>query len=119
MSYDTITAEARPAQPIPAVATGTNGMAVAGFVLGLLWLGGLGSLLAVVFGAMGRKQTRATGQGGSGLATAGLILGIVGLVGTLLWIVLIVVAAGSAVSAADAYSSCVNAAQTVVEASNC
>lgn len=118
MSYETITADARPA-PVQAAATGTNGMAVASFVLGILWLGGLGSLLAVVFGAIGRKQTRATGQSGKGLASWGLGLGIVGLVIAVLWIVVFVVAAGSAVSAADAYSSCINAAQTVAEANNC
>jgi hypothetical protein len=118
MSYETITAEPQPVvQPVRP--TGTNGMAIASFVLGLLWLGGLGSLLAVVFGVIGRRQTRETGQGGKGLATWGLALGIIGLVGAFLWIVFIVVAAGGAVSAADAYQSCIDAAQTVAEMGEC
>ena len=29
----------------------TNGLAIASFVLSLVWLGGLGSVLAVIFGA--------------------------------------------------------------------
>ena len=33
--------------------------------------------LGVVFGAIGRRQTRRTGQNGKGLATAGLVLGVV------------------------------------------
>jgi len=33
--------------------------------------------LGIVFGAIGRRQTRRTGQNGKGLATAGLVLGIV------------------------------------------
>ena len=123
MSYETISAgqgtiaaEPRPVQP---VATGTNGMAIASFVLGLLWLGGLGSLLAVVFGVIGRRQTRETGQSGKGLAGWGLGLGILGLIGAFLWIVLVVAAAGGAVDAADAYSKCIDAAQTLAEMDAC
>lgn len=55
-------------------------MAVAALVLGLCWGYGLLSILAIIFGAIGRKQTAERGQGGHGLATAGLILGIVGAV---------------------------------------
>ena len=116
MSTDTTTVDYRPAA---APAAGTNGMAVASLVLGIVWLGGLGSVLAIIFGAIARKQVRQTGQSGSGLATAGLVLGILGVIGALLWIVLIVAAAGGAASAADAYSQCIDAAQTVAEMSNC
>jgi GYF domain 2/Domain of unknown function (DUF4190) len=58
-----------------------SGLAVAGFVLGLLWLCGLGSLLATIFGAVARSQiSRSNGTlTGKGLALAGLILGILGL----------------------------------------
>ena len=118
MSYETITADQAMSAPAPR-ASGTNGMAIASFVLGLLWLGGVGSLLAVVFGVIGRRQTRETGQSGKGLAAWGLGLGILGLVLAVLWIVLFVVAAGGAVSAADAYSRCIDAAQTVVEMNAC
>jgi hypothetical protein len=55
-------------------------MAVAALVLGLLWGYGIGSVLAIIFGAIGRKQTAERGQGGRGLATAGLVLGIIGVV---------------------------------------
>jgi hypothetical protein len=118
MSYETITADQAMPAPAPR-AVGTNGMAIASFVLGLLWLGGLGSLLAVVFGVIGRRQTAETRQSGRGLASWGLGLGILGILGTVLWIVLIVAAVGSGVSAADAYSQCIDAAQTVTEMSNC
>jgi hypothetical protein len=94
---------------------GTNGMAVASFVLSLLWIWGLGSLLAVVFGVIGRRQTSETGQGGSGLATAGLVIGIVGLVGAVI-VTAVVVAAGSS---ADAYAQCVNHAHTVAQLNAC
>jgi hypothetical protein len=110
LSYDTIVAERPVARP---AATGTNGMAIASFVLGLLWLGGLGSLLAVVFGAIGRKQVRESGQGGNGLAVAGLVLGIIGLVGALFWIVAIAMAANDASTAIDAYERCINTAADI------
>jgi uncharacterized protein DUF4190/zinc ribbon protein len=38
--------------------TTTNGMSVASLVLGLVWLGGLGSILAVVFGGVAHRQIR-------------------------------------------------------------
>jgi membrane-associated protease RseP (regulator of RpoE activity) len=46
-----------------------------------VWLFGLGSLLAVIFGHIARAQIKgsAGAQGGAGLALAGLILGWVGL----------------------------------------
>jgi hypothetical protein len=59
-------------------------MAVAALVLGILWGYGIGSVLAIIFGAIGRKQAAERGQGGRGLATAGLVLGIIGVVGALL-----------------------------------
>ena len=111
---ETITS--RPVQPISVQQKqGTNGMAVASFVLSLLWMWGLGSLLAIIFGAIGRKQTSESGQGGSGLATAGLVIGIVGLVGSVILTIVVIAAAGSA----DTYSQCVNAAQTVAQQAAC
>lgn len=63
-----------------------NGLAVAGFVLSLLWLGGLGAVLAVIFTAIALRQVRARNQSGQGLAIAGLVIGIVGIVGAgILW----------------------------------
>ena len=63
------------AQPV----TGTNGLAVAALVLGILWLFWIGSILAVIFGHIAIAQTRRTGQTGRGLAIAGLALGYIGL----------------------------------------
>jgi hypothetical protein len=61
-------------------------LAVASLVLSLVWLGGLGSLLAVIFGARARGQIRRSPetQSGSGLATAGLVIGILGLIGAVI-----------------------------------
>jgi uncharacterized protein DUF4190 len=59
----------------------TNGMAIASLVLGILWLYWLGSLLALIFGIIGKNQIDRSGaaEGGRGLAVAGIVLGIVGL----------------------------------------
>ncbi len=59
----------------------TSRMAIASLVLGLLWLCGIGSLLATIFGALALSQiSRANGAiSGKALALAGLVLGILGL----------------------------------------
>lgn len=77
----------------------TNGMAVASMVLGIIWIYWVGSILALVFGYIAKKQIDQSGgaQSGRGMAIAGIVLGWVG-VGTLaLIIVLLMVGAfGSA-----------------------
>jgi hypothetical protein len=86
------------AQP---VAAGTNGLAIAAFVLGLVgWLVCVGSLLAVIFGSIARNQIRRSGdrQQGAGMATAGIILGAIGLV---LWLVYLVLAIALASQSTD------------------
>lgn len=72
---------------------GTNGLAIASMVLGILWIWGLGALLALIFGLISRKQIRESGQGGNGMAVAGIVLGIVGLAGAILITILVIVAA--------------------------
>jgi hypothetical protein len=69
----------------------TNGFSIASLVLGIVWVFGVGAVLAVIFGFVARKQIRESGgrQGGSGMALAGIILGFVGIAGLILWIVLI------------------------------
>ncbi len=59
----------------------TSGLAIASLVLGIIWLCGLGSLLATIFGGVALNQiARSKGTlEGKGLATAGVILGIIGL----------------------------------------
>jgi hypothetical protein len=78
-----------PAYP-PAVQT-TNGFSIASLVLGIVWVFGLGAILAVIFGFVARKQIRESGgrQGGGGMALAGIILGFVGIAGLILWIVFV------------------------------
>jgi hypothetical protein len=82
----------------PSPGYGTNGLAIASLVVGIVWLWGIGSVLALVFGYAARKQIRATGglQGGNGMATAGIVLGWVGVVGAILAVIAII-AVGSSV----------------------
>lgn len=56
---------------------GTNGLAVASLVLGLMWLWWVGSVLALLFGYIARRQIRQSPgrQQGRGLAMAGIVLG--------------------------------------------
>lgn len=51
-------------------------------MLSILWLGGLGSVLAVGLGLLARRELRRDDgrQSGEGLAIAGVVLGVVGLV---------------------------------------
>ena len=59
----------------------TNGMAIASLVLGILWLFWIGSVLALIFGYIGKSQidnSRGV-EGGRGLAIAGIVLGWVGI----------------------------------------
>lgn len=67
--------------PNPYAMPRTSGMAIASLVLGLLWLGGLGSLLAVIFGSIAVGQiNKSNGMiQGKGMAWSGLILGIIGM----------------------------------------
>ena len=72
-----------PAGYAPPGARRTNPLAVAAVVLSLAWLGGLGSLLAVIFAIAATSQIRRSrgAETGEGLAVAGLVLGIIGLIG--------------------------------------
>jgi prepilin signal peptidase PulO-like enzyme (type II secretory pathway) len=62
---------------------------MASLVLGIVWIFGIGAILAVIFGFVERKQIRESGgrQGGGGMALAGIILGFVGIAGLILWVV--------------------------------
>ena len=64
----------------------TNSLSVVSLVTAVLWLCGLGSLIAVVTGHVGLSQIRRSGgsEGGRGLAVAGLIVGYLGLAATVL-----------------------------------
>lgn len=85
-----------PAQPGGGgAAASTNGFAVASLVLGILGIVTCGytffiaPLLAVIFGAIAKRQIAERGQGGQGLAQWGFILGIIGLVVSVLLIVFV------------------------------
>lgn len=67
------------AGPMIATTAGTNGFAVASLVLGILWLFGAGSILAVVFGAYAQARMRVTGEKGQGMAACGVWLGVAGI----------------------------------------
>jgi hypothetical protein len=66
-------------------------LAIASLVLGIVWLGGIGAILAVIFGHTARRQIREAqgAQSGDGLAVAGLILGWIGIVSILLVVILV------------------------------
>jgi hypothetical protein len=76
------------AQPLPT----TNGLAVASLIAGILWMGWLGSFLAVIFGHVALSQINKSGgrEGGSGLAVAGLVFGYFGVL-TFLLVVLVAI----------------------------
>ena len=80
-----------PAHPPPATPK-TSGKAIASLVLGLVWVYGITSILAIVFGAIARKEIRESNGWvtGGGVATAGLVLGIVGVVGAIALIVIFI-----------------------------
>jgi hypothetical protein len=71
-------------------------MAIASMVLGIVWAGWIGSILAVVFGHVALKQIERTGQGGRGMAVAGLVLGYLGL--SILALIMVIIAIGSAIA---------------------
>jgi hypothetical protein len=56
----------------------TNGLAIASMVLGIVWIYWIGSILALIFGYVARKQIRERHESGGGMATAGIVLGWVG-----------------------------------------
>jgi Domain of unknown function (DUF4190) len=67
-----------------------NGLAIASMVLGIIWVYWIGSILALVFGYIAKKQIDESNgtQNGRGMAIAGIVLGWVG-IGTLVLIIVI------------------------------
>jgi hypothetical protein len=63
----------------PPAKPGTNGLAIASMVLGIVWVYWIGSVLALVFGYVALSQIKNTRQDGWGLAIAGVVLGWVGI----------------------------------------
>ena len=75
----------------------TNGMAIASMVLGIVWIWWIGSILALVFGYIARRQIRDSmgRQSGDGMAIAGIVLGWIGVGFLALVIVLAIIGAGT------------------------
>jgi hypothetical protein len=73
----------------------TNGFAIASMVLGIVWIYWIGSILALVFGYMAKKQIQQSNEreGGGGMATAGIVLGWIGVGTFTLMIVIIIIGA--------------------------
>jgi hypothetical protein len=72
------------APPYPGTTGKTNGFCIASLVLAAppvcLFTVGLGSLLGVICGVIGLRQTHRDSSGGRGMAITGIILGALGLV---------------------------------------
>lgn len=77
------------AGPVPAK-TGTNGLAIAAFVLSILWICAVGSLLGLILGIIALSQIKKSGRGGKGLAIAAIIIGALGLAITAVTTVIVV-----------------------------
>lgn len=81
----------RPARP-----PGTNGMAIASLVCsvaGLICC--LPSIVGLILGIMAMRETRRTGQEGYGLALAGVIIGGLVTAGTVLYLLILIIAAAA------------------------
>lgn len=59
-----------------------NALAIASLVLGIIWICGIGSILALILGIVALSQIKKTGAGGRGLAIAGIVLGALGILAT-------------------------------------
>lgn len=72
-------------------------MAIASLVLGVLWIYWIGSIFALIFGYVAKREIRDSPERmeGNGLATAGIVLGWVGM-GTLTLVILLVIIAALA-----------------------
>jgi hypothetical protein len=69
----------------------TNGYAIASLVCGIVWIWGIGSILALVFGYSAKAQIDRSGgrEGGRGLAVAGIVLGWVGVAGLIIFLLML------------------------------
>ncbi|MDQ3354543.1 MAG: DUF4190 domain-containing protein [Actinomycetota bacterium] len=68
-------------------------MAIASMVLGIVWIYWVGSILALVFGYIAKRQIAERNEQGAGFATAGIVLGWVG-IGALVLVVVIAIIVG-------------------------
>jgi hypothetical protein len=80
--------------PQPFVVRKTNGFAIASLILGVIWIYWVGSILALIFGYIGKNQIDNSNdtQDGRGLAIAGIVLGWIG-VAVLAIVIVVAIAA--------------------------
>jgi hypothetical protein len=71
---------------------------VASLVLSIVWIGGLGSILAIIFGFLAKKDIKQSSgaKSGGGVAIAGIVIGFVGVGGLALLILLAAVVGNAA-----------------------
>jgi Domain of unknown function (DUF4190) len=93
-----------------------SGLAIASLVLSIIWLGGIGAILAVIFAIIALRQIAAANGRirGKGLSIAGLVIGIIGIIGAALtWTVVglvatnahhVTVPVGRTVNVSDSFS---------------
>ena len=96
-----VTPPAPPAAPVQRPvfvrqAARTNGFAIASLILGIMWMGWLGSLAAIACGHVALREIARSGgaQSGRGLAIAGLVLGYIGAVVLAIIVVGVIVSGG-------------------------
>ncbi len=56
---------------------------------GIVWIYGVTSVLAIIFGLIARRQIKERNETGDGMAIAGIVLGIVGVVGAIILIIVV------------------------------
>src|ERR1035437_832286 len=66
-------------QPFQSSARPFSGLAIAAFVISLLWLWGIGSIIAVFMASLAMGGTRNGTHAGTGPAVAALVIGILGI----------------------------------------
>ena len=76
---------------VQASQTSYSGLAIASLVLGIVWIYGVTSILALVFGYKAKRKIKHSGQKGAGLATAGIVLGWVGTAGAVAIVIAVLV----------------------------
>jgi hypothetical protein len=64
--------------------SGNDGKAIGSLVASLVWVCGIGSIVAVILGHLSRSEARKQGRQPSGLALAGLVLGYLGILSSAL-----------------------------------
>ncbi len=97
-----------PAQQVPHGRRKTNGMAIASLVFSIVWIAGIGSVVAIILGFISQGKTkRSTGaKGGADVAISGIIIGVAGLIlAVAFWVVL---AGGNSVNSAASSPSYVD-----------